>query len=559
MAIAESTANSLTVYAGINSALKDQQGGRNEHFRSFRIGLPSRKRKADGTEKPATEKATEAVKTQALTRVALFSSANGPANDTYQRVLRVSPKHTDGGELLTAIASGLAPKNEVLVMTTKSTPTTKNVISRINLESSEAADLDIAPVEDELKTHVLAYCTDYDVYLQHIPSKSSTGIQEPNKVYSTPTGGRRSKIRSLRWLNSRYLILLRNRPQGTGADLVILKTDKDYTQSQDVLEKKLSKQTKQAVGLTACALSASPTGEQQFLIAVAGQDSSIEILSIDWLPGSGMSRFRQYARLRDAHSGPITRLTFSNFIPPSLPVTKETKPQYIRLASVSVDLHLAVHTLPLRPYPALKNKTPRYVLTPPPETVQNAINILTALFIVGIVAFCMQVFCEIRGVVPPTLHAQSWLSPTWADRLAVPYGFAMVNGGMPGPVIPESMPPVIQSAVDSAFTAVDSATSNLLSHLVDEQQTNTDMALKQILLRDQGDSDDVAAEVHHEDSEALKDEKVKKWDDLSEREKKGWKKRLIDAGHWTEKQGETVLKGILFSELAGAVGAAVRG
>ena len=35
--------------------------------------------------------------------------------------------------------------------------------------------------------------------------------------------------------------------------------------------------------------------------------------------------------------------------------------------------------------------------------------------------------------------------------------------------------------------------------------------------------------------------------------------RLLDAGEWTLEEGEAILKGVLFSGLAGAVGAAVGG
>jgi hypothetical protein len=55
------------------------------------------------------------------------------------------------------------------------------------------------------------------------------------------------------------------------------------------------------------------------------------------------------------------------------------------------------------------------------------------------------------------------------------------------------------------------------------------------------------------------EETLKKWEDLQEHEQVGWKKKLSDAGHWTTSQGDSVLQGILFSEWAGIVGAAVGG
>ena len=49
------------------------------------------------------------------------------------------------------------------------------------------------------------------------------------------------------------------------------------------------------------------------------------------------------------------------------------------------------------------------------------------------------------------------------------------------------------------------------------------------------------------------------WEDLSPKQKAAWKDRLREAGHWAEGMGDSVFKGILFGELAGAVGRAVAG
>jgi hypothetical protein len=51
----------------------------------------------------------------------------------------------------------------------------------------------------------------------------------------------------------------------------------------------------------------------------------------------------------------------------------------------------------------------------------------------------------------------------------------------------------------------------------------------------------------------------KKWEELGEKQKEAWKARLKEAGAWTQGMGENVFKGILFGELAGAVGRAVGG
>ncbi|KAG7133474.1 hypothetical protein HYQ45_008347 [Verticillium longisporum] len=47
------------------------------------------------------------------------------------------------------------------------------------------------------------------------------------------------------------------------------------------------------------------------------------------------------------------------------------------------------------------------------------------------------------------------------------------------------------------------------------------------------------------------------WDELSAEQKALWKARLEDAGHWAEHLGTGVFKGLVFSQIAGAVGQAV--
>lgn len=66
-------------------------------------------------------------------------------------------------------------------------------------------------------------------------------------------------------------------------------------------------------------------------------------------------------------------------------------------------------------------------------------------------------------------------------------------------------------------------------------------------------------ETHVHDEEKQGKHEAKTWEELPRDQKEGWKRRLSDAGHWAEEMGESVLKGVLFSELAGVVGEAVRG
>lgn len=581
LAIADSNTDCLIAYAGINGSTKAQKAGKNEHFRSFKIPLPARVKK----EEVGHNTTTSAI--EPLARTAIFRSATGPVNDCYQRVLRLSPPipHVEDSDeksstekrrlkrRLVTIASGLAPQNEVVTLAALDSPSDGNVISRIGLEKSEANDVDIVEQGADLGSCVLAYCTDKSLYLQPL-GESNT---EPVECHTTT-----SKMRSIRVLNARYLLVLQNRPGRAGVDLVVLRMSKDYAQTQQVLVKSL-KNMKSSVGMDAVPLSTSSDGSQQFVIAVAGQDSSVQILVLDWLPMSGMTDFRMYADLVDLHTGPITRIVFSNFIPPKLPITSSTPPQYLRLATVGVDKTVVVQTLSLEPSPPSEsgNNQPRYVLMQPSNTTFTVYSFLTAFVTLAIAIFLAVAFLELRGATPP-IGVSKFLPRSVQSRYAVPWSPAH---HVPGPVVPASMPTVesvtrqselpavVESAIDriklaDASTAIESLKSMetelpSLSEIQDklatlaERESEGGGPLQAVIIRDlEHNGLAVSTGVAHS-PETESEEPLRTWEHLTDTEKTTWKQKLKQAGQWTEKQGESVLKGVFFGQLAGIVGGLV--
>ena len=65
---------------------------------------------------------------------------------------------------------------------------------------------------------------------------------------------------------------------------------------------------------------------------------------------------------------------------------------------------------------------------------------------------------------------------------------------------------------------------------------------------------EVKADVHP-DEDALAG--AKRWEELEEHQREGWKKKLAEAGHWAVEEGEAILKGVFFAELGAAVEGAV--
>jgi glycyl-tRNA synthetase len=505
-----------------------------------------------------SEKSAVLGKTEALASISLFSQPPGEKNEAYQRITRVSRVTTGQQESVVAVASALAIENEIVVLKAISEPTAAEKLVSIKLGKAEAADIDFVSNSDT-GSQTMAYCTDDKVFLQQFSSISGS-MKSPIEIYETSQSAAgvksadRPKFRSIRYLTPRHLLLLQNMPKRSGADLLILRVNEDGTQGQVRLQKRLSKSTKSAVGLDVCLLSESQAGEKQIIIAVAGQNSTVELMTLEFSPVKGIDAFRPFGVLRDVHSGPITKLCFSKYVPPTMPVTSDVRPQYVKLASVGVDQTVVVHTFPLRPFPPTHSRTPRYVLVPPgrSEALQTTFSVFMAIFVIGFVAFLLQVFSEIRGAVPPMLGARDWLGPRGKDIMAKPYIFA------PGPVLLSEIPAVSDVAAKVKGIASDlprvEAVSEKLQDII--QQQSEEGSDKVIVMRDiEGD---LATELHRE-ADVVGASTVKRWEELTEHEKKGWKQRLSDTGHWSTSHGESVLKGIFFSELAGVVREVVRG
>jgi hypothetical protein len=542
----------------------------------------------------------------------MFTALNVAKKETYQRVIRLSRPKSDSGARLGAIATGLAPAGEVVIFNVnKSVPGSNDVRQRIQLgNGEEAADVDI--VDSEVGGYLMAYCTNYDVCISRIPADSSTPKQ-PTLIYTTtqPVASSKTKkrpvFRSLRFLTPALILLLRNLPDRTGAELLLLEVPKDLTTGLILLVKSLHKSIKSATALATATMTApTPSQNIQHAIAVAGQDITLTILTLDHNPQTNRNlSFRQYAFLRDVHPLQMTALTFSTFIPPSDPA--KALPQYLKLASTSMSQTVIVHTFPLTPYPApsSKQKEPsRYTLLNPgarSEIAQNGFSVLVSILMIAIGAFLLQAFVEIRGGSPDHLGAKNWLPTSIQDLIARPYMFD-------APVITSDLPPLekvrdkvahhyeeimdsiptveevtasipstedVKASIDEMRQAIPKGPRirELLEQKApapvpsdedededDEDEDDEDdesLAPKMhVLITDKG-GEEVGATTHHDEGHLAKH--GKKWEHLSHEEKRSWRKKLVDSGNLAADQGEAVLKGVFFGQLADIVAGAMQG
>ncbi|CAL8582165.1 hypothetical protein XPA_007836 [Xanthoria parietina] len=652
LAIASSTASSVTAFAGINSSQADQSAGKNDHLRSFRLEYPPPKR-TDAEESKDVGAQAYRGQTAALGRASLFTPSTAPKKETYQRVTRLSkPCKINGGQL-GAIATGLAPKGEIVLFDAKTNgPMGPWVEARIPLgQGVEAADVDIIGLNDNEGSppgnFAVAYCTDYEVHAFSMALKQNS-TPEPRLSYGEPhpdvfAGKARPKFRSLRFITPHLLLLLQNRPNRQGADLLLLELSSSF-QGKIVGRKSLHRGINAATALSVTHLTSSPPSESnQLVAAVAGQDTSIEIVTIEHpsSPPYRSLKCKTHTLLRSVHPQQITSLSFSISSPPS--ATKlSAPPQYIKLASTSIASTVVVHTFPLFPIPpAQKSAKRRYVLTPPgrSDAATMGLSILFSALAIALGAFFLQAFTEIRGGSPDYLGAKGWLSQRVHDYIAIPY--ILENGtsiapstaaistlsetasqsassiadqvtntlsdltssvsntaAAAGEEILYDTPEEAKAAVSSALDAASSAASELnaaseaysatasssitpLSSSAASRASAASHHVRDLLSRhyeyrqhQPPDSHDVHHMVIHDDEESGKlkagfhrpgageggdEAKVRRFEELSQREKELWKQRLREAGVWAVDEGEAVLKGVFFGSVAGAVGEAVRG
>jgi len=557
----------LISLAGINSTEEEQKTGKNEHLRGFSIQYPRRKRQTSQPDDKDDDASSGQI--AAIGKTSLFRPATGPKPETYQRLLRLSPARRSevGSKRIGAIASGLAKQSEIVVFDATMTPPS-HVITRIDVPA-EAADMDIA--ESMPSTFSLAWCTDYDVYEQTIEYNFATRKAEfspkgPRRVHSIPNTDNsgqaitRAKYRSLRFLTDHHVLVMSNLPNKSGAELFIMHLYPTGPAAV-LFHKILPSHIKQGMGMDVCRLDGDQDGSRQFVVAVGGQDISIEVYTINYnRPTDTFAVFRKFTTLRDVHPLQMTALTLSQFHspirappPPEKPEKGKEQtassdpsahpgPQYIRMASTSMGNTVVVDTFALSPLQPGKRDS-RYVLShPSDEKFTQRTYIALISFIVLMSALVLQGF-----LYPDSNSSLSTMLPAGARQyLAMPANAAQGMG--------KSVSSVASDAADALPTIETPQRIKDILHAISPRQgaPNT----RALVLRD-SETTDVSIDVIPDKEEYLKqDAAAKHWHEMEEHEQHKWREALIKAGHWTLDEGETILKGVLFSSYAGLVGQA---
>lgn len=455
--------------------------------------------------------------------------------NAYQRLLRLSHPFENLPQL-GAIATGLSKEPEIALFDVPCTGSGRwKSRGRLDIPK-EAMDLDV--VQTGPDTYQLAYCDDHEIFTVEV---SKSEISEPKCVFTiTPDEGdtAKSSFKSLRYLTPGFLITVVNKPNSAGVALHGFRLPKEETESARLaIRARLPKGVSKATGLAVKNLSPvlSPSdkqGEAQFVVAVAGNDSSISLFTLDHQTAASvdlLSNLAPFQVLKDVHPSNITGLTFSSFSPPASPL--ESAPELsVKLATVGVGFTTVVHSIPLKEHIGKSSletkegppKQSRYVvaLKSKGESPMTAITLFTVVML--ILAIVGQVFLEATDLSSnPILGVKNYLPAMWTQplrRVPVVSEKKTIKDLLSDANVHHSQPLVIRH--DETGEAGPQGLPALHVGVHDE-------------------------EVHGP---------AKSWESLEAEEQELWKERLKKTGHWVEDMGETIFRGVLFGEIGGAIG-----
>ncbi|KAJ4391968.1 hypothetical protein N0V93_005588 [Gnomoniopsis smithogilvyi] len=502
------------LYAGINSSVDDIDKGNNAHFRVF------------GAEQaPSKAKSILGARISELSRSTLFSSQD---KDAYQRLLRVTQPFA-GAAQFGAVATGLAKESQIALFEVaagnNAAPRSMGVLDL----SKEAADLDV--VQTDKGKFQLMYCDNHNIYTLDVAETSTTG--EPKSIYTMPDDDAKPSFRCIRYLSPKFAIAVANLPSPGGVVLYgfrLPKAGREDGVARIAVNTKLPKRKgAKATGLAIANLSPISTlgatqGDTQFVIAVANNDFSIHLYSLDHrIMGDVdlLANLHPLQVLKEVHPAMITNLCFSHFSPPKAPTART---QYLKLASTSVSNSVVVQSIPLKKFTDRSGKVrrggpprqPRYVTALQATSPSPTSMLLFFAAVALIFSILVQGVLEVRGLAQPTVGGHKWL----------PSSIHAVPATRPAP--------------HAGFLARLLEGSNMAQHK------------DGIVLLDSEIPGELKVDTTHDGS-------ARSWEELAPQQQTLWKQRLQKSGHWAEDMGTVVFKGILFGELAGAVGAMVGG
>ncbi|PFH55686.1 hypothetical protein XA68_17821 [Ophiocordyceps unilateralis] len=386
------------LFAGINS---DMASGVNLHLRALALHHRSGARLAE------------------LTRTALFANTDA---DSYQRLLRLAGP-------VGAAASAMGKESQIAVFdSTGSQPKPRGLLQL----PVDAEDLDLVQTaEGEFQ---LAFCYKHEL---HVVALTAEQNSEPRLIYTVPVaddddGGPRPAFRAIRFLTPTFLLAVSNLPQRRG---VLIQGFRMPSSATDMAAVAVAARISRNLSATALAV-ANPSpvtpswaalGDAQFVIAVAGSDSSIRLYTLEHRAASTLnllSGLDPVCTVAECHGrGSITGLAFSK--PTS--TGRGAKTVKLNLGSISLQKSVAVHAVPLKEHSdgaeqrRRKNRGPprkgRQVVALRARKPSSTWLVVVLSLTVLLMAMVGQAVMELYGKSEPLLLGRRF-SPEWHAALA---------------------------------------------------------------------------------------------------------------------------------------------
>lgn len=540
------------LYAGVNSSPASILKGQNEHFRTLAIEQSKARQSSGG--KAASVRLAE------LGRASMFEHVDA---DAYQRLLRVAT----GGVGAAASAMGQQPELAVFQADGE-----KITIKGVLELPREAEDLDVIQTGEE--SWQVAFCHKFQLFVVNI-GKDVDG-SEPEEIWVTPEDeSPRPTFRSIRYLSKDFIMAAVNLPNRSGVVLQGFRLPSVSPTGQKRparlavtarIPRKISATAMSVTNLNTPTAPGVSLGDTQFLVALAGNDASISVYSVEHFASASIDLIRKLhplTTLTDVHQGgSVTGLAFSTFVTPKTQI----RAQFVKLASISLQKTVAVHSIPLqkhveKPPRSAKGPPPprqvRYITAMKPQAESSRPLLITLGIFVLVMAVIGQTIMELYSSShQPVLGVQRFF-PSWHGTLRDPAHMGINNDNADAPPPAQFLADDFLSKLSGGRTYGPGETL-VLWHGEAEPGSEAIAA--------GGDKEAPPSEATT-DARRLQldvhDVKVhgpgKSWDELAEEQKEAWRKKLGEAGAWTQGMGENVFRGILFGELGGVVRQAVGG
>lgn len=497
---------STYLYAGINSSPASIANGTNEHLRTLTVEQ-SKGRSSSG----GGGAKVPSVKVAEVARTSMFTD---PDEDTYQRVVRV----TDG---MGVASTAMGKKPQLAVFDTSAgKPKLRGVIDL----PREAEDMDI--IRTGTDHFQVSFCYRHEIYVVAVGKE----VGEPELVFAmSKDDGDRASFRSIRYISPQFILAVSNMPRRSGVIIngIRLPTNRDTgarIAATARIPRAISATALAVTNLTPPGAPGTALGDTQFVVAVAGNDSSLSLYTLEHKMSDGLTLLTDlypFHTVKESNGGgSITALAFSTF---STPKT-HLRPQSIKLASSSLQKSVAVHSIPLRRLERVQRnrKAPpppvRYVVAVKSKAPSSRRLVIVLSLMVVIMAILGQAAMEMMGRSEPIVHVHRVL-PSWYK--------------IPG----SSRSPRPASNLDAAADNLLGAKGERVVGLGGAQPDNDDGVARHIRVGVRNEGMYGAA---------------KAWEELAEEQKEAWRDKLSEQGAWTRDMGDDLLKGIVFEELAEA-------